>query len=103
MRTIHLGFIWLFSLCFNISLFSSLPLAETKAKALEGDIQAQIQLGSFYNRGESKDYLEAYYWMRKAARSDHPIACRYIGRAHLLGQGTSRNIDLGQNWLLKSR
>ena len=102
MRTIHLGFIWLFSLCFNISLFSSLPLAETKAKALEGDIQAQIQLGSFYNRGESKDYLEAYYWMRKAANSDHPIACRYLGRAHLLGQGTSRNIDLGQNWLLKA-
>ena len=40
--------------------------------------------------------------MRKAARSNHPIACRYIGRAHLLGQGTSRNIDLGQNWLLKA-
>ena len=41
-----------------------LQIAETKSLALKGNIDAQIQLGVFYNKGVEKDYLEAYYWMK---------------------------------------
>ena len=77
-----------------------LQIAETKSLALKGNIDAQIQLGVFYNKGVEKDYLEAYYWMKMAAKQNHPFACRYLGRAHFLGQGTSKSIDLAIQWFL---
>lgn len=79
-----------------------LQIAETKSLALKGNIDAQIQLGVFYNKGVEKDYLEAYYWMKMAANQGHPLACRYLGRAHLWGQGTSKNIDLAIEWFLQA-
>jgi hypothetical protein len=78
----------------------SLQIAETKSLALKGDVDAQVQLGIFYNKGVEKDYLEAYYWMKMAAKQNHPFACRYLGRAHFLGQGASKSIDLAIQWFL---
>jgi len=79
-----------------------LQIAETKSLALKGNIDAQIQLGVFYNKGVEKDYLEAYYWMKMAAKQGHPLACRYLGRAHLWGQGASESIDLAIEWFLQA-
>lgn len=78
----------------------SFSVGETKELALKGNINAQIQLGVFYNKGLEKDFLEAYYWMKLASKQGHPFACRYIGRAHLWGQGTSKSINLAIKWFL---
>lgn len=87
---------------FSNSYVYSFTLAEIKSQALDGDVNSQIQLGLYYNKGKNKDYLEAYYWMRMAANKGSPSACRYIGRAHFFGRGTSLNMELAQKWLLKA-
>ena len=85
---------------FPIIQVHSFSIGETKELALKGNIDAQIQLGVFYSRGLEKDFLEAYYWMKLASEQEHPFACRYIGRAHLWGQGTCKSIDLAIKWFL---
>lgn len=87
---------------FFLSDVYSFPLAEIKSLALDGDVNSQVQLGLHYNKGKNKDYLEAYYWMKMAANKGSSIACRYIGRAHFFGRGTSLNIGLAQKWLKKA-
>ena len=90
-------------LFFSLSLFCySKDLNEYKDLALKGNGEAQVHLGLFFSFGDKKDDLEAYYWMRMAAKKNIPIACRYIGHAHLYGRGTSINIELAKNWYLIS-
>ena len=62
-----------------------LQIAETKSLALKGNIDAQIQLGVFYNKGVEKDYLEAYYWMKMAAKQGSPFCMPLLGPCSLFG------------------
>ena len=73
-----------------------------KLSAFDGNVGSQFQLGIIYKFGAKKDLKESYYWMKMAAKNDHPIACRYVGRAHLYGIGTSKSIDLAKKWFLSS-
>jgi TPR repeat protein len=77
-------------------------LSEKKLLALKGNSNTQYQLGLYYQAGKNFDVIEAYYWMKMAAEQNHPKACRYMGRAHLYGKGTSSSIDLAKKWLLIS-
>ena len=98
-HSVNVLFVFLLSFIPFIQVHS-FSVGETKELALKGDINAQIQLGVFYNKGLEKDFLEAYYWMKMAAKQNHPFACRYLGRAHFWGQGTSKSIDLAIQWFL---
>jgi TPR repeat protein len=80
----------------------SFNLSEKKLLALKGDRNTQYQLGLYYQAGKDKDIIEGYYWMKMAARQCHLSACRYLGRAHLYGRGTSSSIDLAKKWFLIS-
>lgn len=80
----------------------SFNLSEKKLLALKGDTNTQYQLGLYYQAGKNIDVIEAYYWMKMAAEKNHPSACRYMGRAHLYGKGTSSSIDLAKKWFLIS-
>ena len=80
----------------------SFNLSEKKLLALKGDTNTQYQLGLYYQAGKNIDVIEAYYWMKMAAEQNHPSACRYMGRAHLYGKGTSSSIDLAKKWFLIS-
>ena len=71
-------------------------------KVVKGDNNTQYQLGLYYQAGKNIDVIEAYYWMKMAAEQNHPSACRYMGRAHLYGKGTSSSIDLAKKWFLIS-
>ena len=73
-----------------------------KLSAFDGNIGSQFKLGIIYKFGAKKDLQESYYWMKMAAKNNHPIASRYVGRAHLYGLGTSENIDLAKKWFLSS-
>jgi len=73
-----------------------------KLSAFDGNVGSQFQLGIIYKFGAKKDLQESYYWMKMAAKNNHPIASRYVGRAHLYGLGTSENIDLAKKWFLCS-
>ena len=95
----------LFFLFILISFFNtafSFNVSDKKILALKGDGNTQYQLGLYYQAGKDKDVIEAYYWMKMAAKQNHTKACRYLGRAHLYGKGTSSSIDLAKKWLLIS-
>jgi TPR repeat protein len=95
--------LFLFLLLFGFSSHVfSFDLTEKKILAIKGDKLAQFHLGLFYQKGEKKDLLEAYYWMKMAAMENHLVACRYIGRAYLYGKGTSINMEKAKEWLLTS-
>ena len=93
-------------LLFILSVFSktafSFNVTEKKISALKGDSNSQYQLGLYYQKGKDKDHVEAYYWMKIAAKQKHSLACHYLGRAHLFGKGTSCSIDLAKKWFLIS-
>ena len=57
------------------------PLADTRAKAENGDAQSQFNLGSWYAKGEgvAKDYVEAVKWYRKAAEQNSAEAQDALG------------------------
>ena len=73
-----------------------------KLSAFDGNIGSQFKLGIIYKFGANKDLLESYYWMKMAAKNNHSLASQYVGRAHLYGLGTSKNIDLAKKWFLSS-
>lgn len=89
------------SLLFITPLHASIT-TNTKFLALNGDLNSQIKLGVFFQSGDSKDLQESYYWMKMAAKQNSHIAIRYVGRAHLFGYGTSKNIYLAQDWFLSA-
>ena len=74
----------------------------TKSIALKGNIEAQLRLGFLYSKGAKKDLLEASYWMKMAAENGSPLACRYLGNAHLYGKGASKSLELSKRWFLMS-
>jgi TPR repeat protein len=94
-------FLFLFLFGCSSQVFS-LDLTEKKILALQGDKITQFHLGLFYQKGAKKDLLEAYYWMKMAAKQNHLSACRYVGRAHLYGEGTSISLEDAKKWLTTS-
>lgn len=70
--------------------------------AVQGRIESQLQLGFYFRKGKDKDLLKSYYWMKKAAKQGHPLACRYIAQAHFLGSGASKNLEVAKKWFLLS-
>jgi len=81
------------------NLFSSNSFVES---AIQGNLESQLQLGFHYRKGRDKDLLKSYYWMKMAAKQGHPLACRFIAQAHLLGNGTSKNFNLAKKWFILS-
>lgn len=71
-----------------------LPLAE------EGDIEAQIMLGNYYQINE-KNIKKSREWLRKAAASGNSYAQLHMGLSYI-GKGDPRQDTEGIKWLLKS-
>ena len=64
-------------------------IADLKEIAYAGDINAQVQLGVIYLRGDgvAKDDAEAVKWLRKAADQDSSLAERYLAEMYFKGRG----------------
>ncbi|MGD0816106.1 MAG: tetratricopeptide repeat protein [Verrucomicrobiota bacterium] len=79
-------------------------LAEIRAKAEKGDVQAQDTLGLFYEGGTSvpQDYAEAAKWYRKAADQDYALAQVHIGVCYNNGQGVTQSYSDAINWYRKA-
>jgi hypothetical protein len=60
--------------------YDKLPLAALMAKANNGDLTAQFELGSRFNYGRSvpKDTAQALHWLRKAAKAGDVNAARLL-------------------------
>ena len=66
---------------------------EYKAKAEQGDAEAQFNLGFCYDdgRGVRKDYGEAVKWYRKAAELGNAVAQWSLGSCYANGRGVAKD------------
>ena len=71
-----------------------------KKAALKGHVNAQLNLGYMYGKGEGvkRDDTEAFHWYRKAAESGHPNAQFNLGVIYAKGRGVSSNIEEARIW-----
>ena len=77
---------------------------EYKAKAEQGDAEAQFDLGFCYDdgRGVEKDYGEAVKWYRKAAEQGHAPAQFNLGYCYANGQGVRKDKEEAVKWYRKA-
>ncbi len=70
-------------------------LSDLKARAENGDAEAQFDLGLVYERGgHVRDYAKARKWYQKAAEQGHTQALYNIGVMHERGRGVKRDMGL---------
>ena len=77
---------------------------EYKAKAEQGDAEAQFNLGFCYDdgRGVRKDYGEAVKWYRKAAEQNFVPAQFNLGYCYANGQGVRKDKAEAVEWYRKA-
>jgi TPR repeat protein len=80
---------------------SASSLQEMRAKAEQGDAEAQFDLGMsyFYGRGAKQDDREAARWIRRAADKGFPSAQYNLGLMYQDGRGVRRDDTEGARWL----
>ena len=79
---------------------SDLESIELLRNAETGRVTSQFNLALLLSfKGKHKD---AHYWFKRAAKQNHPEACRFVGFNHVNGLGTSQNLDIAERWLLKA-
>jgi TPR repeat protein len=71
-----------------------IDVAGLKAKARQGDPQAQTQLGKAFAQGEgvARDYKQAAHWYGQAASNGNVEAEAMLGELCQAGQGVERNL-----------
>ena len=74
------------------------PLAE------EGNAEAQLSLGTMYDKaqGVPQDYAEAAKWYRKAADQGEALAQHNLGRMYQAGRGVTQDYAEAAKWYLKA-
>ena len=80
-------------------------LADLRAKAEQGDVYSQFELGNIFYSGNSlvaKDYGEAVKWFRKAADQDLSGAQYNLGVCYGSGHGLTKNPVEAVKWYLKA-
>jgi hypothetical protein len=68
-------------------------VAELRARAEQGDAEAQFKLGLMYVNGQGvpQDYAQAVGWYRKAAEQGYAAAQYNLGRMYETGRGVPRD------------
>lgn len=72
--------------------------------AMQGDAQAQVDLGVDYLKGTmtGRDDTKAFQWFMAAAKQGVAQAQRSVGVMYLQGQGTTTNFSAANEWLEKA-
>lgn len=66
----------------SITFAQNTNIATLKAKANNGDADAQLYLGyAYYNgKGVEQSYSQALYWLRKACNNQNDKACNLLNK-----------------------
>lgn len=80
------------------------PIEELRAKANQGDANAQFQLGFAFDqgRGVAKNQTEAATWYRKAAEQGDAAAQNSLGSMYQYGEGVSQDNAEAVRWYQKA-
>jgi TPR repeat protein len=75
-------------------------LQAIKARAEQGEVDAQVQLGLFYANGMQveKDYAIAKQWWEKAAQQGNASAKYFIGYMYAGGAGVEKDKLIAKDW-----
>ena len=76
-------------------------LAQLRAQAAKGDVQAQSELGKAFwlgSLGVATNYQEAAKWFRKAAEQNDAIAQHNLGACYRDGQGVTKDYVAAVKW-----
>jgi uncharacterized protein len=84
----------------SASQAESTDFRETKAKAAEGDVKAQYNLGRIYAEGDGvrQSYKKAFGWYHKAAAQDYALAKNKLGVMYERGLGVKRDYVKAYRW-----
>lgn len=78
-------------------------LSDLKARAENGDIEAQYDLGMIYERGgHLRNYAEALKWYKKAAEQEHPQAQTNLGAMYYSSQSVEQDYTKAYKWTRKA-
>lgn len=74
-----------------------------KPLALQGNAEAQLQLGIVYLKGKdvAQDEAEGIKWIKLSAEQGNAPAQNILGMAYAFGKGVKENHDEGFKWLKK--
>ena len=77
---------------------------ELLAKAENGDVESQFQLGQTYFNGieVDEDEEEAVYWYEQAAENGHSGAMYELGQCYSLGMGVEEDEEEAVSWYRKA-
>jgi uncharacterized protein len=75
-------------------------LSEWQPLAVEGDPQAQLNLGLLYANGEGvpQDYATARQWYKKAAVQGYAMAQSHLGLLYANGEGVLQDYAKARRW-----
>jgi len=71
------------------------------AAAIDGEANAQVQMGALYRTGDSltkQDSTEALRWYRAAAKQGHPKALNNVGAMYQHGMGAAKDMAEAAKW-----
>ena len=79
-------------------------IEETRARAEQGDAEAQFKLGRMYAKGEGvpQDYVQAVAWFRKAAEQGNAKGQNGLGAMYGSGQGVPQDWVQAVVWFRKA-
>ena len=77
---------------------------DQKAKALQGNPDAQCNVAYYYEKGQgiAKDLVQAAIWYRKAAEQGHPISQYNLGCLYDKGDGVKQDNEEAFFWYRKA-
>lgn len=80
------------------------PTDELRAKATQGDMEAQFQLGLAYDqgRGIARNQSEAAAWYRRSAEQGYAVAQNNLGSLYQYGEGVSQDNVEAVRWYQKA-
>ncbi len=83
---------------------SGINVEELHAFALEGDADAQYQLGQLHlvGLGVKEDYEKARHWLSLSAESGYAPGMSSFGQLFLTGRGVSRDLDQARAWVTRA-
>ena len=88
----------------NFAGFSASDIAELKAKADNGDAEAQAKLGDcyFYGNGVPQNQVEAAKWFWKAAEQGNVVGQFFVGQLYAQGLGVPKDAGRAFGWYRKA-
>lgn len=93
-----------FAACAPADAAQTAAVAEIRARAEQGNAEAQFKLGRMHSKGDGvpRDDVQAVAWFRKAAEQGYAKAQNGLGVMYAIGQGVPQNYVQAVVWFRKA-